>query len=232
MWYLGFYAALTGCVPETPAVVTPALPPDVVFITLDTTRADRLGIYGYADARTETLDKLGRDGRVYARAYSAIPLTIPSHASIFTGNYPPRLGVRDNGDATIPDEAVMLAERLHDAGYTTGAAVAAFVTTRTWGFGQGFDAYFDEIPKGEQNFWHQSRPGAAVVDDATAWWASAGTAKPKFLWVHLYDAHFPYTPERVYAEQSPGGRTTRKSPISMTKFSVWSMLRLGGRPSL
>jgi arylsulfatase A-like enzyme/tetratricopeptide (TPR) repeat protein len=190
-------ALLFACGGSDPAVAPPAPAaklPDVVIVTLDTTRADRLGAYGYADGETPTIDALAKRGRVYERAYSPLPLTIPSHATIFTGLYPPSLGIRDNGHGELEESQVTLAERLHDAGYTTAASVAAYVTTRTWGFSQGFDAYFDEIPENKGNYWHAYRKGEIVVDDALAWWSTQDGSKPRFLWVHLYDAHFPYTP--------------------------------------
>ena len=120
--------------PEAPAAepVAPAAPlpdpstlPDVVLITLDTTRADRLGSYGYPLARTDTLDALAAGGRRFARAYSPLPLTIPSHATMFTGQYPPEHGIRSNSDQVLEPESVTLAERLREAGYRTGASVAS-----------------------------------------------------------------------------------------------------------
>ena len=99
--------------------------PDIVLVTLDTTRADRLGCYGYEKGDTPVLDALCESGRRYARAYSTIPLTIPSHAAMFTGIHPARLGIRDNGDGKLEEDQVTLAEILKDEGYQTAAAVTA-----------------------------------------------------------------------------------------------------------
>jgi choline-sulfatase len=177
--------------------------PDVVLVTLDTTRADRLGSYGHAEAGTDTLDALAAAGRRFDRAYSPLPLTIPSHASIFTGNYPATHGIRENGDATLDAAATTLAEVLKSNGYATGASVAAYVTTRSWGFDQGFDAYFDELPDGRRgNYWHSMRPAEEVVGDAVGWLGK--TPGPRFLWVHLYDAHFPNSPKTPWKEQHEG----------------------------
>jgi choline-sulfatase len=198
--------ALIGCSDGTPVTAPPTPPaalPDVILVTLDTTRADRIGAWGYADAHTDTIDALAASGRRYAHAYSTLPLTIPSHATIFTGLYPPHLGIRDNGGGKLEDRFETLAERLHANGYTTAASVAAYVTTRAWGFDQGFDAYFDTIPEGHGNFWHASRPGDAVVDDALGWWNAQDGTKPRFLWVHLYDVHFPYHAVSPYIDASP-----------------------------
>lgn len=178
--------------------------PDVVLVTVDTTRADRIGAYGYDKAITPNLDALAGRGRRYDRAYSPLPLTIPAHASLFTGKYPPALGIRSNGAGRLEEAETTLAERMKAAGYRTAGSVAAFVTTRTWGFDQGFDAYFDNIDVGGGNFWHAERPGAAVVDDALAWKKAQPTDRPLFLWVHLYDAHFPYFPPEPFAKQQEG----------------------------
>jgi arylsulfatase A-like enzyme/Flp pilus assembly protein TadD len=166
--------------------------PNVVLISLDTTRADRIGAYGYEKAVTPNLDALAAAGRRYARAYSPVPLTIPSHGAIFTGRYPSELGVRTNGDAVIRADEQMLAEVLHEAGYATVASVGAFVTGEIWGFNQGFDAYYDDVVKDE--VWHAERPCEEVVDDIDAWMAErpADHPGPIFAWVHLFDAHMPY----------------------------------------
>lgn len=184
--------------------------PDIVLVTLDTTRADRLGAYGYAQAKTDTIDALAAKGVRFAQAVSPLPLTIPSHSTMFTGLFPYRHGVRSNGDNVLSRDFVTLAERLKDAGYVTAASVAAFVTSRQWGLSQGFDAYFDALPEEEpaegappgmgHNAWHDERSGDLVVDDALNWLASQPPDKPVFLWVHLYDAHFPYVPRDAYAE--------------------------------
>lgn len=191
---------------ETPVVSRP----DVVLITVDTTRADRLGAYGYGGAGTDSIDALAARGTRFARAESVLPLTIPAHATMFTGLYPFHHNIRANGDNVLAPSFVTLAEHFQAAGYATGGSVAAFVTTRQWGFAQGFDAFFDAMPeRGEQepggrNYWHTERAGAMVVDDALAWLAGVPTKQPVFLWVHLYDAHYPYLPVEPYAGRHPG----------------------------
>ncbi len=198
-----------------PAVVTapaaaPRARPDVVVITLDTTRADRLGAYGHASARTDSIDALAAAGLRFDHAYSVVPLTIPAHATLFTGLFPFHTEVRDNGATPLHERFTTLAEVFQGAGYATAGSAAAFVTTRQWGFAQGFDAYFDEMPprveqaKAAQNYWHSERPGELVVGDALAWLATVPEEKPVFLWVHLYDAHLPYRPPDSYAKLQPG----------------------------
>lgn len=210
-WSAILSLSLLGCgggepVPSEPPPAVRRDLPDVLLITLDTTRADRIGAYGYELARTENIDRLAASGLRYDRAYSPLPLTIPSHAALFTGMYPARLGIRSNGDGILGEEFVTLTERLKEAGYHTAASVAAFVTTRTWGFAQGFDAYFDDV-KLARDFWHAERPGEEVVDDLLAWKASLpeDDDRPIFAWAHLYDAHFPYAPPQPWLDEA-GGR--------------------------
>ncbi len=176
------------CTPGEP--LDPAVQ-NLVLVTLDTVRADHLGSYGHEAAKTPWLDDLAARGQRYDRAYSVLPLTIPSHASMFTGLYPFHHGIRSNGDAILAEHHVTLAEHLQQAGFQTGASVAAFVTSRTWGFAQGFDAFFDRLPDSSDT-WHAERSADAVVDDALAWVAKRDPEQPTFLWVHVYDAHFPY----------------------------------------
>lgn len=176
--------------------------PDVVVVTLDTTRADRLGAYDYPGARTETIDRLAREGIRFENAYSPLPLTIPTHATMFTGLLPFHHHIRNNGDNVLAPEFTTLAEILRAEGWATAASVAAFVTTRQWGFAQGFDAYFDTLPEntGDKNYWHTERSADQVVDDALNWLASQPADRPVFLWLHVYDAHFPYVARGAYAE--------------------------------
>jgi choline-sulfatase len=182
---------------DAPVPLPEVVAPSILLITLDTTRADRLGAYGHSAAQTPNLDRLASQGLRFALAVSPTPLTIPSHASLFTGLYPPHHGVRDNGDGVLPDAADTLAERLQAGGYQTGAAVAAFVTQRHWGFGQGFDTYDDTLGVEEGRLaWRAERPAAAVVDAALLTLADQRRdPRPDFLWVHLFDAHRPYPAE-------------------------------------
>lgn len=207
---------MLACDSETPAVVAiPASPPparpDVVVITLDTTRADRLGAYGHVQARTDAIDALAAGGIRFARAYSVLPLTIPAHATLFTGLYPFHHKIRDNGAGVLAPEFTTLAELFQAAGYATAGSAAAFVTTRQFGLAQGFDAYFDQMPArldqgamGASNYWHTERSGELVVNDALAWLASTPSETPVFMWIHLYDPHFPYAAPEAYATRVPG----------------------------
>jgi len=118
----------------------------LLLITIDTLRADHVGAYGYARAHTPVLDGLARGVR-FERAYAAAPITLPSHATILTGRYPPGHGARDNGlhmSATVPTIATVL----HARGFKTGAFVAAFPLDHQFGLDRGFDVYGDHLPRG------------------------------------------------------------------------------------
>jgi arylsulfatase A-like enzyme len=175
----------------------------LLLVTIDTLRADRLGSYGYAGASTPALDGLAARGVRFAHAQAAVPLTGPSHATIFTGTYPPVHGVRDNVAFSLDPRHTTLATRLKQRGYRTAAFVAAYPVARGFGFGQGFDEYsekFHEIPIPGQG---AERPGNEVADEAVAWLGKL-PAGPFFAWVHLYDPHAPYTPPTPYRERFAG----------------------------
>ncbi len=159
-------------------------PPDLVLVTLDTTRRDAIGAYG--GQATPGIDSLAAEGVRYAEARTTVPLTIPAHASLMTGRWPTSTGVRDNSDLRLPASEVTLAEVLAQRGYDTGAAVGAQLLGPTSGFDQGF-LWFDAPVDVE-------RRGDAVVDAALGWLAGDHHGAPLFLWVHLYDPHFPYEP--------------------------------------
>jgi arylsulfatase A-like enzyme/Flp pilus assembly protein TadD len=193
-------ACIGGNAPEAPAPVGPR--PDIVLVSLDTTRADHLGCYGYQAGETPTLDSLCNSGRRYDRAYSPAPLTIPAHAAIFTGKHPAALGIRNNGDGKLEASEVTLTEVLSKAGYQTAASVSAFVTTRAWGFDQGFDHFFDDMERSQtDSLWAMERPGGEAVDDLLGWAEDRDTSVPSFAWLHLYDPHFPYSPPAAYFEK-------------------------------
>jgi choline-sulfatase len=169
---------------------------NILLVTLDTTRADRLGCYGYADAETAVLDGLARDGVLFERCITPTAFTLPSHCSIMTGEYPASHGVRINGDLALADAQTTLAERLSAMGYRTGAFVGAFVLDSRWGLKQGFEHYDDyfKLKPGEQlDLAGVQRPGNKVVDAALEW-LDQKDARPFFAWVHLYDPHTPYEP--------------------------------------
>ncbi|HET9888357.1 MAG TPA: sulfatase, partial [bacterium] len=167
---------------------------NVMLITLDTVRADHLGTYGYAGAETPHIDGLVNQGVRFDDATAPAPLTLPSHATMMTGLYPPHHGVRDNGLFRLAEDQVTLAERLRDQGYETAAFVGCFVLDRRYGLNQGFDTYdFEVDAQGFQpsNFDFNQRSAGAVTDAALAWLDQRKEDRPFFLWTHYFDAHVP-----------------------------------------
>lgn len=183
-----------------------ALPhPNVVLITLDTTRADRMGFLGSERGLTPNLDGLARQATVFSSAYAQVPLTTPSHATILTGTYPQFNHVNYMGDP-LGKGLPFLPEIFHENGYKTAAFVGALVLDPTKlapGFDRGFDHYdagFHRRRPGEDNYHSLERRGEEVLSRAVAWLSKHPTG-PFFLWVHLYDPHDPYTPPEPYRTQ-------------------------------
>jgi len=180
---------------------------NLLVITLDTTRADHLGCYGDKQAETPVLDALAESGVRFAHTVCAAPLTLPSHSTIFTGLYPPNHGARNNGDHTLKEENVTLAEILKDKGYQTGGFVSAFILDARFGLNQGFDHYDNEVSTDQLpgDFMDQiaQRPADAVTDTALRWIESRQQDRPFFAWVHYYDPHSPYLPPPDYAARFP-----------------------------
>lgn len=170
---------------------------NLLLVTVDTVRADHVGAYGDRTAETPNLDRLAAEGVRFAVAESPVPLTLPAHATILSGLLPPRHGVRNNGAERFPVGPATLATQFAAAGYRTGAFIGAFVLDRRFGLGQGFDRYDDDIPRERVADLDAERPGRVVVDRALAW-LSEKSEKPFFAWVHLYDAHAPYTPPEPF----------------------------------
>lgn len=163
----------------------------VVLVTIDTLRADRVGVYGWRAARTPAIDALAARGVRVERAYAVAPITLTSHASLLTGVYPPVHGARHNG-MRLRAEVPTLAEMLHARGFATGAFVAAFPLDRRFGLNRGFDVYSDALPRGPDGRPRNERPGREVVDEALTWLSARQAGTPFFLWVHLFEPHAPY----------------------------------------
>ena len=166
---------------------------NLLLITLDTTRADRLGCYGYGPAATPALDALASNGTVFEHAFSQIPLTLPSHCSIMTGRYPREHGVRLNGREALGDVHPTLADAFRSHDYRTGAFVASFVLDERYGLARGFEVYEDDVePTSAESSplgWEQR---ADVVTDRALAWLNTLDDAPFFAWVHYFDPHDPY----------------------------------------
>ena len=213
-------------------VATSSLTPatrNLLLITIDTLRADRVGAYGYRSARTPAIDTLAARGARFDSAFSSAPITLTSHATIMTGRYPPGHGARHNGmrlDPAVPT----IADALRQAGFATAAFVAAFPLDRRFGLTKGFQTYSDRMPRGPQGRLASERPGHVVADEAIAW-LDEHRAGSFFLWVHLFEPHAPYgdpsdhrpVGERYddeVAEGTSGGATRRSARKGRTLIAV------------
>jgi len=202
-------------------------PINVLLITLDTTRADRLGCFGYHAALTPQLDRLSAGGVRFEQAYSSAPLTCPSHSTILTGLQPPQHGVRLNGASKLKRDVPTLATRLRAEGYQTGAFIAAFVLDSRFGLDKGFDAYDDDMTgayrdtAGEELM--RYRPGERVTDDALAWLEKRGDS-PFFCWVHLYDPHQPYHAHAELGDTHLAGQSSYDAEVAYMDIQVGRLL--------
>jgi arylsulfatase A-like enzyme len=197
----------------------------VLLVTIDTFRADRVGI-----GLTPAIDRLAASGLRFTAAHSAVPLTLPSHTTILTGLLPPAHGVRENGIDTLDARHRTVATLLKGAGYDTAAFVGAFVLDHRFGLAQGFDTYDDKIPRDPDatERLEAERPASVVVDRALAWLGAHKAAveaasssdrqapsppppAPFFLWLPLYDPPAPYTPPKEFL---PAGRAPYDGEIA------------------
>lgn len=193
-----------GC--NGPSSITPPPQPNLLLVTLDTTRADRIGCYGYQHAETPHLDKLATEGVLFEQSIAVAPVTLPSHASILTGLYPPRHGVRDNADFRLPGVEITLAEHLKELGYATRAVVGSIILSSDLGLNQGFDVYDEPQSKPEiapagtrvEHVRILERPASEVTDSAIAILDRMQDG-PFFLWVHYFDPHHDYAPPPPYS---------------------------------
>ena len=185
---------------SAPPASAPSAARNVILITIDTFRADRLG-----RGLTPAIDALAASGRRFTNARSPVPLTLPAHVSLLTGSFPPTHGVRVNGVVFTPSAGSRpLARTLKDRGYSTAAFVGAYVLNRRFGLADGFDVYDDAVRRDREGSatLESERRGEAVADAAIAWLTSA--RPPFFAWIHLYDPHAPYEPPGEYLARSGG----------------------------
>jgi arylsulfatase A-like enzyme/Tfp pilus assembly protein PilF len=179
---------------------------NVVLVTIDTLRADRVSSYGSGRVATPHMDRIAAEGILFSNAASTVPFTLPAHASIMTGAYPPRHGVRENVGYTLNQEMATLAEEMGKAGRDTSGFVSAFVLDSRWGIGRGFAHFFDDFDLGaldSPNLSSVQRSGEETVAAAVRWLDERESDQPFFLWLHLYDPHDPYTPPEPYKSRFP-----------------------------
>ena len=169
--------------------------PTILLVTLDTTRADRLGFETDA-VRTPVLDALAARGVRFTSAWTTAPMTLPSHTSMLTGLYPSQHGIHENS-RFLDDDHTLLQERLRHAGYTTAAFISGYPLKRRFGLARGFDHYDDQLGEG-----NSERKAADTTDRVVEFLESSAQA-PLFLWVHYFDPHDPYAPPEPFLSQYP-----------------------------
>lgn len=187
----------------------------VVLVTLDTTRADALLAFGGQREVAPALEALARESICFTQARTVAPLTLPAHASMFTGLYPPRHGVRNNGPASLSSDADTLAELAARAGFQTAGFVGSLALDRAYGAAQGFEVWSQPAAADDRERGQISdRNARDVIADARAWLARRDRSRPFFLWVHLFDPHAPYVawPEHV---QRAGGHPYWSEVVAM-----------------
>jgi choline-sulfatase len=201
---LGFSSA---CRKQPQAAKVEPRDANVLIITLDTTRADHLSCYAHSGtgyAQTPYLDALAARGTRFEHATAQVPLTLPSHACIFTGTYPEVHGLRDMGGFVLTPNHLTLATLAKRAGFQTAAFVSSKAVSRHYGLAQGFDTYDDHMTtrdlEGRLPGVFPERRASVTTDHALAWLAQNGQRK-FFLWVHYYDPHDPYDPPEPYKRQ-------------------------------
>lgn len=188
-------------------------PPNVLLLTLDTTRADALGAFGGREARTPRLDALAARGVRFTQAIASTPLTLPAHASLFTGLAPPEHGIEVNGTTVLAGNIPTLAGAFAARGYATAGFVASRVLDRRFGLARGFGHYDDRVhDESIEEEQPGERPAREMTDAALEWLTKRPGGKPLFLWVHYYDPHSPYRPAgadpKASAAEAYGGEVT------------------------
>jgi len=184
--------------------VGPSVPPGtpVILISIDTLRSDRLPAYGYGGVETPAIDGLRADSILFRRAYSHVPLTLPAHASLLTGLYPPEHGVRDNAGYRLRSESLPYLPRLlKGLGYQTGAAVSAFVLRATAGLDAGFDFYDDHLLISAKALLSDLQRDGLDTLAASRQWLRSVAGEPFFFFFHIYEPHTPHAPPEPFASR-------------------------------
>jgi arylsulfatase A-like enzyme len=190
-----------------PAATPPEGAPYVLFVTMDTTRSDHLGLYGYFRNTSPTLDALGRESTVFDRYTVPMSITLPSHMTVFTGTFPDEHGVTANmahgGKKFVPSPMLeSFAQYMSSVGYVTGAVVSSSPLKKYTGINNGFQTYYE--PEGEARH-------ARDTTDLAVEWVQAAPDRPFFLWVHYFDPHWPYNPPGRWSELFHGDQTATQA---------------------
>ena len=209
--YLVAATLLSSSCGSSSSAPTPQTRPDIILISIDSLRPDHLGCYGYKRNTSPTIDRLAREGVRFVNAVSTTSWTLPAHAALFTGLYDSAHGVV-NIDDQLADEHLTMAEILRNSGYQTVGFYGGPFLHPTYGLDQGFDAYFScmtKVPEDadEQRYRefpvhdasHQDITGPRTLDRFNQWFSTI-SPQPFFLFLHLWDVHYDYTPPKRFID--------------------------------
>ncbi len=212
-------ALLVACSGEPTLPAGASGEPDIVLLSVDTLRADHLGVYGYGRDTSPTFDTLARDGVRFSAARSASPWTLPAHTTMLSGQLPETHHVVEDTlslDAGVP----VLPELLQAKGFATGGFVATLYVSRLFHFERGFDQFEDFDLKTERQNLAGEVTAEDVVDKALSWWSAQPPGKPVFLFLHVYDVHYQYDPPAPYStlfDRAPEGDDARYKSYAFYK---------------
>lgn len=175
----------------------------IFIISIDTLRSDRIGAYGYRDASTPNLDRFRTESVLFEHAFSHVPQTLPSHATLFGGTLPPTTGVRDNLGYALPENAPTLPQILKDHGYVTGAAVSSYVLRRATGIGRGFDFFDDEVEAEIETGPTAAERNGDRTRELFENWLTGVSGDAVFGFLHIFEPHAPYRAPQEYAAKDP-----------------------------
>ncbi|MGQ9618298.1 MAG: sulfatase-like hydrolase/transferase [Candidatus Aminicenantia bacterium] len=198
---------------------------NIILISVDTLRADRLRCYGFEGIETPNIDRLAEEGILFEYCYSHTPLTLPSHCSILTGTLPLHHRIRDNGGFTLDDKQNVVSELLKKKGFKTSAFVSAYVLDSKWGLNQGFDYYFDNFDLSKYKsigLGDIQRRAEETINEAMNWIERNGDEK-FFSFIHLYDPHTPYEPPPPYDKMYPN--RPYLGEIAYTDFQIGRLIK-------
>ena len=194
---------------------------NILLISIDTCRADRLSCYGYPRKTTPNIDAIAEEGFLFENVVTPVPLTLPAHSSMLAGTGPLYHGVHDNIDYRLGQSNVTVAEILKDNGFTTGAIVSAFVLDSQFGLDQGFDSYDDQFDEEHYAGDISERKGAEASRHAIKW-LDEHYHQPFFLFLHYYDPHFPYEPPEPF--KSDYAQAPYASEIAYTDHCIGQVI--------
>jgi arylsulfatase A-like enzyme/Tfp pilus assembly protein PilF len=216
------YSSATSLPVRSVQSISPKSGLNLLLITIDTLRADRVSIYGDKHLRTPNFDSLAMKGTVFMRAFAHTSTTLPSHTNILLGATPNYHGVHDNANFIVRDEFLTLAEHLKSYGYSTGAFIGGFPLDSRFGLGQGFDTYDDYFGLGSGGLKEGGEKKAQAVLDSALKWLKAQES-PWFLWVHFFDPHDPYDPPEPFKKQF--GRYLYDGEVAYTDSVTGNLIR-------